>query len=427
MTKPTGKRRGGREVIAPAGSYAEIARLRLPENPDADLIDADLEIPAVLPAALQGVLTELGGADEESKVTVYRIENQNGARKQVWLFESHPNAFNLTDIQERYGEGDYQIVVYGKQEGTNYKIVHANKRITIGPSLNPRPVAAAPAAGVTVHTGAGDNATAKAIADALAGPMTMMAQLVQSMMNNKGGSRAEVLEEVKAMAGLFNNNRPAPSSPMEQIMLFKAYKDLFGGADGKGLDDESGPWAILKSSIDNFGPMLAQRFGGGEPPPGNAEQPAPTGAPILLPTGAVMPAPVAAAPAPENNAEGSQVEIMLKMQLAILLNAAKANSDPALYGSMIYEQAPDEIIDALERGDWFETLVRLTPEFTNYKPWAEAVRKVVLDALGEDARDAANVTGTATGPVARTLTPGAPAGKTVVNAATPAPDKPAGG
>src|SRR3954467_1663241 len=103
----------------------------MPADRNPELFDDDNPADEVVPAALQGVLVELGAADEGSKVIVSRFENHGGVKKKIWLFECHPSDFDLKDVQAHHGAGDYHILVIGRQPGTNYKIAHANKCISI--------------------------------------------------------------------------------------------------------------------------------------------------------------------------------------------------------------------------------------------------------------------------------------------------------
>lgn len=70
-------------------------------------------------------------------------------------------------------------------------------------------------------------------------------------------------------------------------------------------------------------------------------------------------------------------------QLAILVHAAKNDSDPDLYATLIYEQAPDEILDKLQSDKWFEELCALDPQFAPFRTWCEKVRGAVIAALNE--------------------------------------------
>jgi hypothetical protein len=367
------QRRG--DVLFPAGDQLD------PERFDSAIEEADYLAPA-----LQGILTELGAADDEAKVTVSKIEIQGGIKKQAFLFECHPNEFNAQDVQEAYGPGDYQIRVYGKQEGTNYKVIHANKKITIGPTREqakakqlPAPVAAAPQDGSNV---------AKAIAEALAPVMAAQAALLQQVVG-KGSSRADTLAEFKMMAELFK-----PASSGGELSSLKTalelVRPLMGEKGGAGLDEESGPYAVILKALETFAPALAAKAAG----PGTLQ---------IEDKSNKAAAPAAGAAAQPTEEE--QMKIALRMQLAVVLNAAKMESDPQMYAALIYENAPDDLLAKLQGETWFAELCDIEPGFKDFKPWCEKVRAEVLEEI-----KAANA------PESAELTASAEAGKTARDA-----------
>lgn len=410
-----GRKKAG-EVIdldkrAPS-SYAELGRVQMPDDANAELFDEDAEVPQLLPSALQAVLAELGQADDDAKVTVFRLENLAGQRKQVWLTELHPSAFRIQDIQEHYGAGEYQFLVYGKQAGTNYKILHANKRITIGPSLNPKaPLAPLQSSGgVTVNNDSA--AIAKTMAEALAPVMATLAGMVQAMQKGSG-TRAEMLAEMKelfALAGI--NNKPQPDL-ITQLTQAKALADLFSGAKGAALDDESGPWAVLQAAVNQLGAPVGEMLR--EKIAEKRTAPAPA-ASLAAPVAAAAPA----SPPVDNSPQEQDVNALaLRLQVGILLNAAKNNMDTGTYADLIFEQAPDEVLAAIAAPDWHARLMEIEPEFAAppAKAWAERCRAEVMEAMKEEGMLAPPPgAGASQNP---TLTVAPPAGKTPQDGSIP--------
>lgn len=347
------QRRG--DVLFPAGDKLD------PERFDGAIEEADYVAPA-----LQGILTELGAADDEAKVTVSKIEVQGGIKKQAYLFECHPNEFNAQDVQEAYGPGDYQIRVYGKQPGTNYKVIHANKKITIGPTREQAKTKQLPTPVFQPQPEGGY--IAKAIADALAPVLAAQAAMLQQVMG-KNGSRADTLAELKTMAEIF---RPAGgNAEMNSLSMLKTaielVRPLAGATNATNLDEDSGPWAVILKALDKFGDHLS----------------------ILKPTAtqASVQAPALedkSAVAATNTAQPSEEEVMniaIRAQLAVVLNAAKMDSDPAMYAALIYENAPDELLAKLESAEWFAELCKMEPAFEPFKVWCEKVRAEVMEEI----------------------------------------------
>jgi hypothetical protein len=355
----------------------------LAEGADSRLFDDAPTDDIVVDAALSNVMTELGGRDAEAKVTISKITLENGVRKDAYLFECHPSDFSLQDVQESYGAGDYRIKVYGLQEGTNYKVIHASKRITIGLNRDQargKSNGSSGLGGVTVNAQGGE--MAKAMADALAPFIGALA----GMMKQPAGGRRELLEELKMMAEIVKPATPPQADPFSNLTgltkVMELAKSFSGGGDSGGLTEESGPYAVLMKALETFGAMMqTAREQGAAIKNENLQLSAPDPKPGASQTVRTSEPQPAAQPAA--NAENEQMETFLKMQLALFLNAAKAEGNPEIYAGLIVENAPEKLLDLMEAPTWFEELVKLAPDFANHKPWCEQVRNIALDALKE--------------------------------------------
>ena len=365
--KRAARPRDGAEEITGLRALTQGGRtVYVPENADPSLFDDEaLQSESAMSAALAGVLTELGARDDDAKVSVYRLDNVNGIRKEAFLYECHPNEFSMADLQEAYGAGDYRVKVYGLQADTNYKVIHANPKITIGPTreqakkaLLPVVLAAAPAAP----------------ADAgIAAALALLAQAVHKMSESSGGTRAELLAEMKTMAEIAGLNRPAGgelAGIQGALALMTSLKGVMGGgAGGVDNDPDAAPYQLMGKALETFSEIYKTA----------------RAVPAAAPEVPKLPAPPASgksADAPgEFTLEDEALNIMLKGQLMTLLFAGRANDDPEKWGARIYEDAPDEIIAAIQSPDWFEQVVKLDANFSTLKPWLEKVRAVVLEEI----------------------------------------------
>jgi hypothetical protein len=383
------KQRAGRTIEVMAGGARRPAApkkpsdsvyVQLPEDQPAELFefreDGDNQY---VDAALQGVMLELGERDDSAKVTVKRIVEAQGQRRKVWLFECHPREFSIPQLQMDFGEGEYQITVYGAQEGSNYKIIHADKRLSIGAARGAGKTDQ-PASAPAVRDA--DQFT-RAISVAIAGPLSTLAQALTQMMP-KQTSRADMIAELKQFAEMFTAMRPPvdvtpradPFDSLERAVAL--LRDAKGAAPIVNEDGEIPPTQILSQGIEllkGFFAAASQRQGAQAALPAPGTQPAP--APQLAPPGADIPAAQPAQP------QGIDMGLFLKMQLGIFLNAARNDSDPITYGAILYEQAPDEILAKLESAEWFAELCKLEPGFSAHREWCEKVRAEVIAALHE--------------------------------------------
>jgi hypothetical protein len=346
--------------------------------------DEGLTGDAVIDGALAGVLEELGERDDQAKVSVYKYVLEGGVRKEAFAFECAPAEFSLQDLQETYGPGDYRIKIFGLQEGTNYRVNHFNKRLTIGPTRQAAKAAASSSppmasGGVTVNGGGAD--IAKAIADSMA---PIVAGMMRVMEKFAGGDRKAVIEEMRSMREIFLPAGGAAQDPLAQMKSLVEFAKLIQGDPGLAGGDAA-PYAVIGKALDHFGPLLTSKLLPPQPPPAAAVLPDHAGAP-----------------------ETAQMNLLLSAQLAVFLNAAKNGLEPETYATLFYENAPDDLMEAIQKPDWFAQLCALAPEFAAYQPWCEQLRALVLGYLLENA---ANPEKLARMP-SRALTPDESASKT---------------
>jgi len=341
-----------------------------------ELFDPDAES-AGLDSALQAVVTELAGRDDESKVTVFQLTVERGQKRESYLYECPAAEFTLEDLQASYGAGDYRVKVYGRQAGTNYRTIHANKRVAIG---TPRAVARG-TAGVPVAQSAPGAPldVSRAVADALAAPLGALVNAIAAL-SARGNDRASVIAEMKGFAEIFGVMRPAAAAapdPLAGLGMLKQMADLVQSLSASRAplndDGEISGNAVLYKGIETVANMIQAARG----------QAAPDAAALPAPDAAALPAPSIAA-LPAQSIEDTEMRLKVKMQMLLFLNAAKSNLDTDLYANLILEQAPDEIIDAFAAENWFEQLTQIEAGFLPHKTWCEKLRGEVLSGLTSD-------------------------------------------
>ncbi len=378
-------RRTPRKPKAEAVRPSEVRYIELPPEDERapELYDAlDLDgggKPDYVDAALAGVMADLGASDEDAKVTVWRVSAVQGTRKQEWLFECHPREFSIPQLQADFGAGEYRVRVYGKQEGTNYRVVHADKRINIGEARG----AVKKETALGAMPAAIPQDISKSIADALAAPLSALAQIVAGSVK-QAPTRAQMLAELREMREIFGPSvNAAPADPFAALRsAIELVKQAQPAPSIVNDDGEVSPTALIAKGID-----VVQHFF--EAARGNAgAQPSPEALPAPGQAAAVPMQPNPAAPVPSQSAAEDEMGLYLKTQLKMLLHAARSGADTSLYSELIYQQAPDEVIAILQSDQWFAELVKLEPGFAAVKPWAEKVRAEVMEALDEETHEA---------------------------------------
>lgn len=149
---------------------------------------------------------------------------------------------------------------------------------------------------------------------------------------------------------------------LEDIERIARIKDLFATPEEK--ED------MIEKIIKYGGPLAAAFLGsrGEQPPQGQQLPPPDTGnAPPLPPPG----------PSPQ-----------IQTFLALILNAARKNSDPTAYAVMIEDGADDatyaNLIAVLEKETWFDELFGQLPEFQDHRAWIERLRRILLEDDSEE-------------------------------------------
>ena len=337
---------------------AEARKTKKDETADSDasIVSGDLlEEVAPPDEALTKLLGELDASQARSNVRVEKRERENGVKKWVFLFECAPAEFNITDIQQEYGAGDYRVRVYGPSvDGTNHYGIIAAPVISIG---EPRGKARTP-----VQTA--PQITAQDVAQIV----------VQTLgqMQPKAPSRMEMLEEMRVMRDVLGGSvAPAPVAPapqksfMEQAQEMLAFVKLLKG-DAVPVDDEGqvDSGALLMSKAMETLSNLAGAA--------RAQQQSPQAPQIALPP-----------PSQTETANAEEDEMSLMIQG--LLFAAKTNAPIESFAQTAYEKLPDEMFSALMNdATWWAALCALIPKAAAHQEWFTRLRARILELARED-------------------------------------------
>jgi len=304
--------------------------------------------------------------DDRAKLIVYRIKGPN---KYGWCCEYSIHDFETGGygmLRTQWGPGEYQIRLYATKPGSNYYGVRAKENITLEVMANePSPVAA--------------NAAPSGISSAL-----------ESMAANQKA----LLEALTA--------RPAPVDPMAQMMQMFSMMKLMREATGEVTQQKSSIHEImstikeLRAVSEEINPPPADDSLIGQLPKildlvqtGMAQQRAPES--VQFPTVGIPPTLYTENQTPQPQvtelAQPSQeadMTLQMKAYLAVLIAMAAKDSDTDSAAELVYEHAPDEIIDMLENPAWFEVLSTVEAKVKPHKAWFEKVAAKVLSFIIED-------------------------------------------
>jgi hypothetical protein len=311
-------------------------------------------------------------------VKLYRVR----AGKREWCDDYTPAAFEaggLTAIREQWGAGEYEVQLYGERDlpgGKKHYGIRGRESVEIA---TPRGIAPGPAAS----------------SPELIRVMEALAQ-----------GQAAILQSL--------NTRPEPVPPadphaqmMQMMQMIKLARDAFAPhTEPRSQISEivSAMREIREASAElnpNMQPSdpLSEALPGmidliGKFAPGAAKA-APATMPLLtLPEslsgapGAVPEAsPSSAQSAPPDNPEGLAVAT-LKMHLAMLIDMADKAAPVADAANLVYDRAPDEIIDLLAFPNWFTMLGQFEPRVIPHAAWFQSVGAAVAAMIRAEVDEA---------------------------------------
>jgi len=311
--------------------------------------------------ALEGMISEFQGA-ADAVVNVYR---QGEGKNLSFLFRTNPGEMTGGEIMERcrdrFGTGDYRV--------------HIRK--------GPRLVANKP---FSVEAEKEDEKEA-----AKNGGLDTMAFITMLQESNKQ-TMAMFTEAMKAFAT--NNNNAPPFDPIAaQTAMIQSVATLKGLAEPKddsknavamliqGLtlakelgpkDGETNSSDILLEGIRQFAPALTNA----------AQQMNQRGAPgsvALPPPGD----PQANADAEREREMGIR-NIVLRQQLAFLVQNAANGKNPELYAELLLDQLGETVVlEFVGKPDALEKLVAINADVANYSQWFESLRASILELTAD--------------------------------------------
>lgn len=212
-------------------------------------------------------------------------------------------------------------------------------------------------------------------------------------------------EMVAMMTGLATIMKPAApaESPVDSLLKgVKLMKDM-----REGSDDSDSVLGVVSKGIEAATTLLGNR---GEQPPQQTSRP--VTATVVKPQPAAVPAiqtPVATEPASEAPTKDelesvTQAKIAwLREQVRRLVDKAKKSKDPVLYADLLLDELPEfitveDIRVALMSATWWERLVLLHSDASDYHVWFAEFRDAIAERIAEaqqtfDAQEPENAQG----------------------------------
>lgn len=302
-----------------------------------------------------------GGA--RSSVKLYRVL---AGRKQ-WCGDYSPAAFEqsgLTAIREEWGPGEYEVVLYGERSLPTGKMHYGVRgRVMIEIATPTRP--SVPAA---------SSAQAPELIAALHAIAQSQAAILQALTQRPQVDPAEQMRQTFEMLKLAReaaapvSAAPAPSSAMSEMMAaFRLMKEMSAE-----INPPAAPEDPLMAALPMVTQLLQQRQAPVEPFPQ-----------LAIPPSINQPAPQESQAPSE---EGQSVSIaILRAQVNMLVDLASKGDETIEAGArLVYEKAPDEVLDMLGAPGWLDQLGLFVPGVLNHREWFEKVAAQTLTMLDDE-------------------------------------------
>lgn len=294
----------------------------------------------------------------------------------AWCADMTPEQFESTGyegIRRDFGAGKYEITLYATNPGTRKFSRYGYEVITLLPiAKKEEPAAAASVVAPIVPlleklAERIEKIEAKPAIDPTQQMQTMLAMMVQ-------------------MREAFGLNQPA----QKQQTTSEVLKEIMGFFDvAKQIREEIEPTppdtslaGVGLEALKVIGQIVGQKQDSGNPIPSVAIPPQ-----LSIEQAALAAASQNQQPSAQgDNVKENSPEMAVFQEAITGLNAfARFNADPQMVAEMIFEKAPDEVLDLLvKNADWFEQIRAFAPSVAPFEAWYRKVHSALLEIWREE-------------------------------------------
>jgi hypothetical protein len=319
--------------------------------------------PAPADMALSELLAQLGGAKNAS-ISVYRYKKNEPL---VWLFDCVPEAFSKEQLRDKYNGGQFKLYIAYDGSLKKAPILSIEPPAVLAPATPPA------STDVVLALREGLEKQAQMIRELKAQPAAPQLDLPSLI--------ASATQMITALRQAAEPTRPAPApapppaptaSLDAMIELLKKGIDLgrtvTPGEGGGAAADEGGIMGLVKGLMPILQPILDQVKAAATPAPAPQR---------------VYPAPPGGQPAPAAVvAGGPMMQDQAKHYVAQLLDKARRNLDPTVYGQVILDMVPEGQLRVwLQQPNVLEQLATINPEVATYRAWFAALVAWLCEVL----------------------------------------------
>lgn len=305
--------------------------------------------------SLEDWLDHMKADNADVRIGVHRQSEEGHRGKMPYLFSFTPQEYDyytLNDkLRDSYNGGHFRLRAYrnGRLFINELMIVEAIEKETIEKEFQEK-----------TDNNMLDlfNAMKKQMSESNDRMMQMMMMVMGLDKQNQGrnstdpnqlmGSMLTNMVQMKELLGIGGDSQ---FNPMD---MMKTAVDLATKLSGDNTEDNSS--SVFKSLIETFGGPIAEMVMKQQLKPVIVNQNDTTGN-------------IDANSDQQNTPDQSQLIIMMRQQIQLLINAAQKQSDPGLYVDFIIDNIPDQVLQNFFGNDPYMSLIRIDPRISKFQPW----------------------------------------------------------
>lgn len=320
------------------------------------------------------ILNELGGADKEVRITVYRVEK---SKKPIWLFDFILGELEMSDVltqlRDEHGGGEFRLRgnITGERGSCLNRIIRVES-----PKRNP--------------------VNPENIIEAVKSQMPtqnnneFMGMILTTLNQQQQQSQQMMMQFMKTMSDNMKSmveSKAAPETPADTITMLSQVKGLFT------TDNKSDDMATFLKGLEmgkemgNEGSTMSEVIKTLGPPMAALAQ-RPMDAPPPRQKTIVEKQIIEKEAVPQEDIEPAEAEkgqSSLQVYISLVVDAAKKDLNPETYANLIIQVWGEKQVSAIINNDTaWNSFIGVIPESENYADWYAELRILLQEALNEE-------------------------------------------
>lgn len=340
-----------------------------PEILDAEPLEAPDDPDEADEIALSNAISELGESGAAGKV---HVQKEDANKRKTYINTYDVGLFNdmgLNGLRAEFGAGTYHIRVYNAR---GRLVPGGNRKITMA-QIEPEKTKASPAPDVGAVLAGALQAMQQHMDQSIA-------RLAEALRPAPAPTMGEMLQNMVYMKQVMGMDQPRNDGGIDMFLKAVQVAREISPPSGEATGAD-----VFLELAKQFAPVIAQRAAA------PVQQRAPSMPPNMVQSRQIAPGPApmpAPTPIPEVQSETDDMQLMFKMQLQMLVRAARSNTSPENYIDMIFDHFDDATLNEfLDNPNSIQELGKINPDVLTVTPWFEKLRDGIKAAMIDEPDD----------------------------------------